>query len=199
MKALNPWVRFAFGNVLYEPAPLVPCPHFILLVCGLVLVNAFWDVHLPAILRLFRSKDTKELQRIKVCFVKFQTRLWFITITSVEMPKSDPGLMRKRKKGPILSSRLEARGSCLDVLWSTSPIIRFSYTVPDIADNTTMPLVFFDQIWNGEDWNCQFPSHASDILHGSRVKWGAFDIGQKFWKPRILFAKGMFFAVIGGW
>ena len=164
-----------------------------------MICNVFVDVHLPAILRLFRSKDTKELQRIKVCFVKFQTRLWFITITSVEMPKSDPGLMRKRKKGPILSSRLEARGSCLDVLWSTSPIIRFSYTVPDIADNTTMPFVFFDQIWNGEDWNCQFPSHASDILHGSRVKWGAFDIGQKFWKPRILFAKGMFFAVIGGW
>ena len=75
MKVLNPCVRFAFGNVLNESSLLVPSPHFILLVCDLVLFNAFVDVHLPAILRLFRSKDTKELQTIKVCFVKFQTRL----------------------------------------------------------------------------------------------------------------------------
>ena len=35
MKALNPWVRFAFGNVLNESALLVPCPHLILFVCDL--------------------------------------------------------------------------------------------------------------------------------------------------------------------
>ena len=75
MKALNPWVRFAFGNVLNESALLVPCPHFFLFVCDLVLFNAFVDVHLPAISRLFRSKGTKELQTKKACFVKFQTRL----------------------------------------------------------------------------------------------------------------------------